>query len=440
MNHCAEPIVLTSLNPNANSEHQFRCFAAWQAAGFDIRSVNVREETKRILEWGVAPDNLLILRDEETGLETSGKPVPSVLPILRRARAVWPGRDLILTNSDIYPAIRSAGITRFWSSSCGGAVGLTREECHAVEAYTFRASAPYRGGLDTFFVASDRLATLVEVLEETSSAPWMAFGAVGWDYLMGAAILSERVRGSVMDGAVLVHRAHRATYGSVDRFERFARDLHDLGFVTTPTSAEAARQFSVRLKVECERNRALSRAVKRIYFRSVRTEIAGLTHTSCAVQAYRDVASVAPGLLPRTTNSGLATLAQRLLSDSDASFGMVLSYFMESPSHTRKFVECLIAIAFALYVRRTTGEINTVTEYPRGNRHGEALRQIVQNTRSDSAEQRLEVACLFGTELVDRCLFNPRLYDYLVLSTQNTYERKLLGNILSKVDVINHVA
>ena len=39
-----------------------------------------------------------------------GKPVPRIRPMLRRVVADFPDRAVLLVNSDIYPAIRNAGV------------------------------------------------------------------------------------------------------------------------------------------------------------------------------------------------------------------------------------------------------------------------------------------------------------------------------------------
>lgn len=433
MNNITKSLLVTSINPHRRLSFQIQCFNRWKALGFDVRSVNVREEAELLLAKGMASEDINVITIEDSGAALFGKAVPRIMPLLEWLLKEPDFDSFMISNSDIFPATRSSSIISFWER-CNTSVALTREECHATAAYAFTDQSPYRGGLDVFFMTKAAMARVVEELSRLQASARMAFGIPGWDYLLGACMLSPKVRGSILDSATLLHVSHRASYGNMDEFSHYVADMSRLGAVSSRCASEAADEFARRIKTECERNHAVSWMAKLIYYSpAYRRPGLGGEESSADADHWRwilqKLIKIAPQFASQYRAEALRSLAYRFFSEKKAHLAMGLSFMLTSHSILFRFTQALFAISFALRCKSGGAAIDVTESYPTGNQHDAALRNILKAYPEADPNRRLALATLFGTELVDYGIFNPRLYNYLALCCENGTERALLADI-----------
>lgn len=431
MDFVRRSMIATSLNPYSRLQYQLQCFHEWKRLGFQVLTFNCPDEATRLREAGITREDVFVLDLQATGRELFGKPVPRIQPVLELLKSRFSDNRILLVNSDIFPALRSASIMDFWESSNGG-LALTREECHAIGAHTFETRSPYRGGIDAFFMTQGALTQVLRCLSSHESAKRMAFGMPGWDYMIGAAFLSPQVGGAIMDSGVLLHLSHRESYGNMSEFAHYIGAMQSMGAVRESDASAAANEFSCRIDAECQKNTVLTAAARTIYFRPHLGQSANSRYAAGAKSALSSLVMKAPAMTSRYTKRGAAMLAERLAEDEAVTLAMALSFFVESPSRHMRFLQTLFATAFCLRCGRSARP--QVTEiYPAGNQHAAALRNILTAHSEKAGERRNHVAKLFGAELIDRRIFNRRLYNYLILSCENDSERSLLIEIRANV-------
>ena len=300
------PLLVTSINPFAKLAHQLRCLEAWAALGFEVRTANVAREAERLVAAGLAPSAILKLDDADTGAALYGKPLPRIAPLLARLAAADPARAVLLVNSDIYPAMRSAEAVRFWAAQAP-AMALTREECATLESHRFAVSAPYRNGLDAFLFSPWALKATNMMLAEIPVAARMAFGIPGWDFLLGAVVRSPFVGGRLLDSGVLLHETHSTTYANVDAFAPYLPAMHDLKAATTYTATEAAHEFHRIIVADCAAASSLSRLVKAQFYRAPKPDAPSDAARSIALR----LCELAPFVGWNTDFAALVALADR---------------------------------------------------------------------------------------------------------------------------------
>lgn len=428
MTSIEKPLLVTTINPFANVPHQLKCFNQWKALGFDVLSVNVEQEARLLRSEGIPDANIRLIDDSETGAELFGKTVPLIKPIIDFLRNDKQHTHFIISNSDIYPAVRSTSIVRFWECAANQCLALTREECHALDDYSFIDQAPYRGGLDTFFMSQDALNLVGQELDTLTASKRMAFGIPGWDYLLGATILSSRVGGTIADSGTLLHVSHKPSYGAIDEFGHYLPDMVSLGMTEANNASAAAADFAERINAECFANKDIAEKARLIYFNPIQASTEESSGEN-SLEKYQNLLSVVPQFEGQYRKKALRSLLNRLCTDPQANFAMALNFLVRSPSKLYSFAQVLFAIALALRCKPGAFPTELVEHYPEGNQHAAALNNIVDRIPESDPSRRLEVAKLFGSELIDHRIFNPRLYNYLVLCSANRMERALLSDI-----------
>ncbi len=415
------PVVVTSLNPFAKLDRQLKCWRAWTDLGFTVRTANVAAEAERLVTAGVAPDAILLVEDEASGRALFGKPMPRVAPLLAGLAETLPGRAILLTNSDIFPATRHADVVSIWLAQAPIAA-LAREETATHESSAFAERAPYRGGLDTFLIGADRLGALNAALAEIPAAARMCFGIPGWDYLMGAVALS--LGGVIMDSGLLLHESHDTTYANVDEFLHYVPAMQALGAATGPSAAEAALQFFQRIDHECRMTAAASRLARLKYYRQ---PIAATT--AQARSATARFLAACPFERPTANFAILAALADDLRAAVPlpaADMERALNVFSRGAGVQADFRAALAATVFALIARQG---LDAPPRAPRrtDRSHVQATSALTQAGVQDGGTERRAVARLFAVERAAHGIHNEALYEYLILAAENDAERALVA-------------
>lgn len=438
MRQASDYFVATSINPFSRAEHQVRCFKRWLSLGFVAKTFNVTAEADRLEALGVPKSAICVIADQDTAVEQVGKPLPRVAPIISYvANTVNPGH-LLLVNSDIYPAIRSSRIVD-GLSAIAGALALTREECHSVEAYQYGTSIPYRGGLDVFYLNREKLRKLNAMLEARDVSQRMTFGVPGWDYFMGALILSQDIGGRIMDGAVFLHPSHETTYASVSELRHYLADLRQLGVSTSDDPVVAASEFAQRINTESALAAPFADYLRRAYFVPTPTwEVPRPADEGR--QVFATLAEAAPLLMRHQREPIVSSLAAKCISSGALDYLSGTSLFVTGTTYSLKFPQMLALICFYALCRARHGGEQFSLVYPRGNLHGKAVQMILDATINSLDARKFMLAELFAQELIRHNIFNKELFKYLALSCGNSSERRLLEETLNCVRRLSDVA
>lgn len=421
-----QTLVVTSVNPFSNVPHQRKCFLQWQALGYDVVTANVKVEADKLLELGFKQADILVTPEAETGLALFQKPVPLVVPLLQRMENDFGHEYCILVNADIYAAVRSSTLSSFWDS-CNSVLALTRDETHALAAHDYFQNTPYRGGLDAFFMTQGALKRVNRQLQGLSCSDRMAFGIPGWDYLLGAVVLSPNVGGTIVDSGLLLHRSHKATYGNISEFNHYVPDMVSLGAVNAHEASQAAHEFSQCIKSHCDINSVLTRRAKALFYTPVQKNYAELASDGAISSIFEQISNQFPDMANSYRHYTLLSLLQRGLEDNNLSFSMFVNTLATSPSKLYQFSQVLFAACVFQTVQRQTMRLAQISSrYPEGSQHAPALRNVLSSYEDGTPERRLHIATLFFSELLEFSIFNPRLYKYLALSCCNESERDLL--------------
>lgn len=419
-----QPLVVTSINPFARQTYQARCFNAWKALGIEARSVNAAREAAGLAEMGLTAEDILTVEIADTGQALFGKPLPRIQALLKRLEEDFPGRTVVLVNSDIFPAARVAGFMQSLLDEAP-ALALCREEAPTVETAEFLRREPYRGGLDTFVLTAESLRKVNAILARFEPSERMCFAVPGWDFMLGAVLVSSEVGGKIMDGGLFLHEKHRQAYGNIKEFAQFVPAMKAMGAVSSDDFTEAAAQFADRIHTACESHKIVAEMVRAAYYLQPRPA----TEPSLkALRISRHLTQAAPWIRWTYNPHLIACLAETRLALPQPDLFMSEAFFLRSANLHQRFGEMLAMILFEVLARPDLPQLVS-TQYPRGNRHADVMRIIQREQESNSAQARIEFARLFGSELVEYAVFNPRLYNYLVLACENEHERNLIADI-----------
>ncbi|MBK0329301.1 hypothetical protein I5535_18660 [Rhodobacteraceae bacterium F11138] len=423
-----ELTVITSLNPFSRAPLQLRCFHAWKALGVRILSANIDAEADQLLDMGLKPADILRLAPEQTGQEIHGKPVPRISATLHGLRQAADGGPAALVNSDLFPAMRHAGGLTYWLDHMP-AVALTREDCACPETHGFADRRPYRGGLDAFVFSNRALDRAVQQVDTFSCQDRMCFGIVGWDHVMGALILSPQIGGGLADGGMLLHEVHPTTYSSLEEFTHYLPDMRHLAGIHDTDPVSAAIAFTSVINRECEHNTAHSRRVCTMQF----TPQQPARQPDAAAHALSARLTRLSPTLPWTCPAAsVALLAMRDRTEGRCDLTRARALFETNPDPYQRFVQRLLAILYCLELQTAQPDCPAVSEtYPPDNQHSEAIRGLRDLHAKNPRLLRFEIALIFGSELVEYAIFNPRIFNYLMHSCETDEERHLLSEILT---------
>ncbi|MCT4577702.1 hypothetical protein [Donghicola sp.] len=416
------PAVFTTINPFSRIELQVKCFLQWLDLGFEAFTFNYGTEVPALLEAGIPIANIVELGEAETGNKLHGKPVPRVLPVLKRALLEF-DQDILLVNSDLYAAAIDVQFVDAWRS-CNPLLALTRQDVLSVECQFTDFSEPYLGGLDAFLLPRDRLVELIAELEKFTVSERMAFGVVGWDYMVGAVI--KNLGGSIANSVVLQHELHQATYNEISEFEHYIEVIHGFGVGMKPERDSVAYGFHQIILKDCKANQiAVSRAISSIPV----AQPIRLTIETAKIRAWFE--TTVPQLTGSLSESFIERLILSLSKRPDVRFSALLGRSLDLEPFRAFTLTLSLAVIVMLLRKDLRQHVNDF--YPEGNKHAIVVGMIRDNAKDRPEQQRLEVAKLFFTELIDYKIFNPRLFNFLVLSCANEAERSLMVKIKALV-------
>jgi hypothetical protein len=402
---------------------------AWSALGFGICSINTVAEADALRGQDLAGVQLIKTAD-------AGVQGPLVLPLLQQVQADFAGRTIVLTRSDIFPAVQAPDFVDHILRVCPAAA-LAREDAAIIEAYGFGDRAACRARIDTFALRPDALPGVIEQLSRWHVAALMQLRGFGWDYLLTAAIASPRVGGRIMDSGVLVHERHETDAVTPAQAAPFIEPLIGMGLVQSATPETVGADFAQAVQAACLRDAALSDQIKALYFKAPVPRAPGSPQAQSV--ALRIQAS-APWAGWNYSFRTLTALADRRFAGEVFSFHHLAAVFASGPSLHHRFAETLLAALFHLACAGQ-GLARTLSQtYPPEVPHGVALASLMAATREDPVARRSALAVLFATELVDHGIFNPRMFDALMLSCHNDDERGLLHAIHTDVEGLSDVA
>lgn len=416
------PAVFTTINPFSRIELQVKCFLQWLDLGFEAFTFNYGTEVPALLEAGIPLANIVELGEAETGKRLHGKPVPRVLPVLKRALLEF-DQDILLVNSDLYAASIDVQFVDAWRG-CNPLLALTRQDVLSVECQFMDYSEPYFGGLDAFLLPRDRLVQLIGELEKFTVSERMAFGVVGWDYMVGAVI--KNLGGSIANSVVLQHELHQATYNEISEFDHYTEVMHGFGVGTKPERGSVAFGFHQIILEDCKANQLkVNGATSSLPI----AHPVSLTVENAKIRAWFE--HTVPQLTGSLSENFIEKLIFSLSKRPDVKFSALLGRSLDQEPLRAFTLTLTLAVTVLLLrkdLRRQIGD-----SYPEGNKHAIVVEMIRDNAKNEPERQRLEVAKLFFTELIDYKIFNPRLFNVLVLSCANDAERSLMVKIKTLV-------
>ncbi|GGW82384.1 hypothetical protein [Alteromonas halophila] len=410
-------LVITTVNPFGDIEHQAECFNSWKSAGYNVVSYNSQSEAERLLEYGFTEGDVKIIDDSETTFKQNNKYLPKIHPIIQSLMGT--DNNVIITNSDIYAlhCIPMGGIL----SSLAPSLAMTRRELLSLNMLDMRDNIFYRGGLDLFYFSSGELKKLNSALKQCEAKDDMAFGVPGWDYLVGAILLSK-LQGKIVDGAVIGHQYHKNTYSGLSDFTPYGRDIKRLLNLASADPYWVAEAFS-KIIAESSTVNAKERCSLQRFF-----HYNGVNREQRKKYAYEKELQDIDGIINNVESVKLYSIFEKVESEKD--WGVANQFINACFIKTSLFK----AKIFALwnYIECVHGgEIKPTTEYPEGNLHA----VMIENCLSvPEIKRAIAVFDVFSSELINHNIFNRRLFDYLVLSSNDKTNLKILKKLKSCIN------
>lgn len=409
------PIVVTSVNPFKRTEMQKLCFDKWSALGFEIYTVNHHSEVGALKALGILDHQIIEIDDEQTGLALHGKPMPRILSVIELC-AVRFDRGLLLVNSDLYPAVNDTVFLETWQN-VAPAVGLTRQDVQKLDYFVPASSAPYRQGLDAFYLGYDALHDVLAAARLYKASERMCFGIVGWDFFMGA-LLKTSFKGTFLDSGFLLHEKHQQTYSDVEEFAHYLTAMQAMGFGIGKDHILAASEMHSNIVATCSENMA----------HCLPADLAARPHDrplpEICEAVFRQLETRAPTIIHVLGRDKVLGLLSFVHERPDLDISNVLEELPPSEM-LRAFGHVLLILVMFIQLR-SEGSSNLTSTYPAGNMHAEAVRIIRKNTTEDWPMRRFEIAKLFAIELSTYGVFSHKLMDFLALSCENESERALV--------------
>jgi hypothetical protein len=418
-------LVVTSINPYAKIEYQKICFQKWKLAGVEVKTFNTKKESELLLRLAVEEKDIFNINVDESGLYLFNKQMPRILPLLNRM-ASTDFDSYILVNSDIYPAVNNNPAKLL--ANYGDLICLTRNECVAVSSHQYIDSTPYRGGIDAFFFTRNGIQLVIDSLTKKIVSERMTLGIPGWDYFLAHYAL-ELNQDAILDSEVFLHQSHKTTYGEIDEFSCYANEMIDSGQYVSKNAIELASEFARKIDIIANKNREKSNLIKKILYSQSRSDTdAEATHDEQVLIARIHKRLEDVGYSIRSSKKFLSFLRSQY---DGISWSVAVSYVESEFWCEKKKNRLLIAILIMLLLREYFGLIGYVKNYPKGNLHGLALNQILSNTKG--AVQYEYILGLFGSELIDYSIFNPYLFNFIVLSSLSKRDLLLCAEMKKRV-------
>jgi hypothetical protein len=387
---------------------------SWKKLGYTIKKFNSSYEKSILLNEGFNEDDIVEIHSNETAKGLFDKGIPRILPLLNRAMNL-DYHAYVLTNADIFPTHRKPLST--FLTSLSHSIALTRNECVYLANNKYTDSSPYRGGLDTFFFTREGLTNIFQKLLEEEVSERMTFGIPGWDYYLGNLILESG--GLIMDGEVVLHQSHQTTYGKIDEFQFYADIMIKSGqFMQTEINAIAS-EFASKIEHECENNRKYSTLLKRMFYSAPVVENTEIYSADVTI-VIKEIEKITQ--LHELDFSVTKALRGFIKSQLEGISWVASEAFRKNEMRGIPIIQSsFLLLSIQLIIKKITNQLNISYQYPAGNMHGIALKQIIDNTQG--TERMHYLIGLFSSELAEHNIFNKQLYKYFVLSGNS--QRKL---------------
>lgn len=416
-----EHIVLTSINPFSKLEYQKLCFEQWKKTGHKIITINSSKEKKILLEHGFLDAEILEINTNKTGLELFKKPTPRIKPILDKAKEMN-CKHYLLTNSDIFPAIRKPLFETLEKKN--NSIAFTRNECFNVASVNFLSDSPYRGGLDIFYFNYNGLSNLLSSLNKHPVSDRMAFGVPGWDFFIGYFIWKSD--GIIVDSNVFFHQSHPTTYSEISEFNHYAKIISEDENFNNDTH-EIAHEFALLINNECKKNKKTSDIIKSIFYVKPDVELKTNRNKNDLTKIKNKVYNLLEKAKIRTV-LGDEFLAFLDSQDTTTSWSVAKTYRTMNLEDMSLLSGSLVILYSLLLLKKNDDSFSCTDVYPEGSLHGTALRQIIENT---SGKERLTYLIdLFCAELIEHKIYNKELFKYLILEAKSKQQITLITAVL----------
>lgn len=395
-----------------------RCFRAWETTGARVVSANSPDVAARLRKAGVPETALWVVPEAKTGLALYRSPAPLLLPLLARLEHQgWAG-SLLLARPDLYPATRSAAVVDFWTGRAPAA-GLAAETCASVESQGFAETRPEADGISAAAFRPGVLARVRERLAAAGPAARLCLGVAGWDLPLAAAIVAEG--GMLAGSGLLLHEPHLWRRPVPAAAEAWRPHLVAMG-LSAAEAGQPSLWFADMMR-RGARSRLLARA---LYFRPAPQ----LRPPGAAAQAVAArLAALSPMVGWALLRPAIARLAERDIAAGRPDFLRAVTLFSINPDPEFLFTQRLLAVLYCRLCSQARPGPALTTRYPPSNRHRASVTLITDRCPPDSPHRRMEFAQLFGIELIDYGILNPRLYNYLVQSAERREEQAILAAI-----------
>jgi hypothetical protein len=410
------PLVITSVNPFGDSEWQLECANSFIHSGHDVISINTAEEVSKLKSLNY-PGRLECITDLEAGKLLYGKPVPLILPALKRTIAKNTKQHYILTNSDIYYDGRKPCV----HAALGGkdAIALTRVEVEIIPgAKPLRnKKGHYRGGLDIFIFSNKGLQKAIKFIEcHDRAIRNMAFGIPGWDYMLGG-IMLKQLSASIADGNLFQHKQHKQAYANLDDFIPYIKPLHSLECIKeSQNPIVAAEQFADLIKSECTRHEAWSKLIELCFTRhSHKENIQSRQSSPLLSHLPPTVRITCEQLIEETKTHTISKLieAQSIILDHEdiaLAFINCRDFVADSPSLSIKTRQLLILTTVLISIGSARQTLRFSRYYPSINSH----KQAIESTSTYSRESRLfNIVHIFYSDLFIHNIYSSSVAKFI---------------------------
>lgn len=232
-------IAITSISPvHIHGDHQQNCIQSWINAGYEVHSLNHRDEIERIKEFY---PQVKFFPTHRTHLKTLGKPYVIISALIDHAKEQKDDHYLLI-NSDIEIYDKDSVTTnnlKRWSED--GIIVIHRQDYDQDINY-FRQ---YVDGIDGFFLNKKWLDVYPQTL--------LCMGQCFWDYWMPWIPIRQNVKVFTPSAPYLFHKMHNAQY-SPDNWKKFGKIMMTETGMDKNFINKTVGQFSDAIKREWSSN------------------------------------------------------------------------------------------------------------------------------------------------------------------------------------------
>lgn len=412
-------MVVTSINPNFRLAYQTTCFRKWKKLGYKCLAFQGRQEADLLLQAGFEQDDLFILDDTATGGEMHDVPSPRIKPILQILQSDFRPRSVILTNGDIFPAVRKRMDALVQLAPC---LAMTRCDVISQQMSYRRANSSNRKALDIFVLNEISLQRLWNKVERSPVADRMAYGVPGWDYYFGSLLLDKDMGGIFMDAYDLCHIPHKPSHQNADELRYYLKSMRDHVGKAGRNDAHAAAIFTGIIAAQCSRHSGYSKLVSSMYRDPI--GVIGEDVASRLLVDERFLTREVVGALGGPND--IQGLEDYVLSE-DFSMGAVRDHLCTSRAYDVRFNELLACTYSVLFLLSTQGRFPRKVRRSTNGPYKSKIRKAM--AYQDAARVRYELLDVFITTLIENGVYLENLHKYAALSCINDTERKFLSQI-----------